>query len=171
MSTTPNDSGGSYADPAGSGGPYADTAESGGSYSAQGSTHTNDSHSTGSRSIGDIVGDIAKDLSTLMRQELELAKTEAKAEAVKAGKGAGMLAGAGVAAHIMLIILSLALVWLLDNWMPVELGALIVGVLWAIVAGVLAMQGKKNLQNIDPLETTQKTLKEDAQWAKAQKNS
>lgn len=129
------------------------------------------SHPSEGRSVGDIVGDITKDLTTLMRQEIELAKTEAKQDAAKAGKGAGMLAGAGVAAHLMLIFVSLALVYLLDNVMPVELAALIVGVLWAIIAAVLALTGKKQLQSMNKLETTQKTLKEDVQWAKAQKNN
>ncbi|MDQ3616589.1 MAG: phage holin family protein [Actinomycetota bacterium] len=151
-------------------GGHPDVDVSGGSHSATGVDATQP-HPSAGRSVGDIVGDITKDLTALMRQEIELAKTEAKREAAKAGKGAGMLGGAGVAAHVMLIFLSLALVYLLDNVMPVELAALIVGLLWAIVAGVLAMAGKKQLQNVNPqLEKTQRTLKEDAQWAKAQKN-
>ncbi len=130
------------------------------------------SHPSEGRSLGDIVGDIAKDLSALIRQELDLAKREAKAEATKAGKGAGLLGGAAVAGLLMLIFVSLALTYLLDNVMPVELAALIVGLLWAVVAGVLAMSGKKQLQNVNPgLETTQKSLKEDAQWARTQKSS
>lgn len=124
------------------------------------------------RSVGQIVGDIAQDLSNLMKQELELAKTEAKQEAVKAGKGAGMLAGAAVAGHIMLLFLSAALMFLLDNWMHTALAALIVGVLWGIGAAVLAIRGKKELQDVNPtLETTQQTLKEDVRWAKDMKNS
>ena len=124
------------------------------------------------RSLGDIVGDIARDLSTLVRQELDLAKTEAKQQVSKAGKGAGMLGGAGVAALLMLIFVSLALAYLLDNVMPVELAALIVALIWGAVAAVLGLAGKKRLQQTEPqLPTTQRTLKEDAQWAKAQKNS
>jgi uncharacterized membrane protein YqjE len=126
----------------------------------------------GDRSVGQIVGDIAKDLSTLVRQELELAKTEVKAEAAKAGKGAGMLGGAGVAAHIFLIFFSLFLVFLLENLMNFEWATLIVAVLWAVVAGILAMVGRGKLRDVDPkLETTTQTLKEDAQWAKTRKNS
>ena len=124
------------------------------------------------RSVGDIVGDIARDLSTLVRQELDLAKTEAKQQAAKAGKGAGLLGGAGVAALLMLIFVSLALTYLLDNVMPVELAALLVGLILAVAAAVLGLAGKKRLQQTEPqLPTTQRTLKEDAQWAKAQKNS
>lgn len=123
------------------------------------------------RSLGDIVGDIATDLTTLIKQELELAKTEAKDAAVKAGKSAGMFGGAGVAGLLMLISLTLTLIWLLDNWMPLELAAFILTIVWAAIAGVLALRGRTELKQMNPpLETTQQTLKEDVQWAKAQKN-
>ena len=123
------------------------------------------------RSLGQIVGDIATDLTTLVKQELALAKTELKEEATKAGKGAGMLGGAGVAGLLAAILASFALAYLLDNWMPVELAFLIVTLLWAIVAAVLAAKGKKELKNANPqLPETQQTLKEDAAWARAQKN-
>ena len=133
------------------------------------------------RSLGEIVGDITTDMSTLIRQEMDYAKTllqeevetaknEVKEEVAKVGKGAGMFAGAGVSALLMLIFVSLALTYLLDNWMPVELAALIVGVLWAIAAAVLAMSGRKKIKEANPqLPKTQQTIKEDVQWAKTQK--
>ncbi|KAA1428027.1 phage holin family protein [Nocardioides antri] len=124
------------------------------------------------RSLGDIVGDIANDLTTLVKQEIDLAKTEAKAEAAKAGKGVGLLGGAGVAGHLALLFLSLTLMYLLDSWMHTALAALIVTVLWLVVAAVMALVGRKELKSMNPkLETTQKTLKEDAAWAKELKNS
>ena len=123
------------------------------------------------RSVGDIVGDIAKDMSSLIRQEMELAKTELKDEAAKAGKGAGMFGGAGAAGYLTLFFLSFALTYLLGNWMPLEAGALITAVIWGIVAAVLAARGRKEIkQTTPPLPQTQRTLKEDAQWAKAQKS-
>jgi F0F1-type ATP synthase assembly protein I len=123
------------------------------------------------RSLGEIVGDISNDLTTLVKQELELARTELKAEATKAGKGAGMLGGAGVAGLLVAILASFALAYLLDNWMPVELAFLITALLWGIVAAVLASRGRKELKNANPqLPKTQQTLKEDAAWARAQKN-
>lgn len=126
----------------------------------------------GTRSLGDIVGDISRDLSTLVRQEMDLAKTEMKQEIGQLGKGAGLLGGAGVAGLLTLIFLSLALTWLLDNWMPIELAALIVGLVWAAVAGVLAVRGRSDIKEANPqLPTTQQTLKEDVRWAKEQKNS
>jgi F0F1-type ATP synthase assembly protein I len=123
------------------------------------------------RSLGDIVGDIADDLTTLVKQELELAKTEAKAEAAKAGKGAGLLGGAGAAGYLALVFLSLALMFLLDSWMHAGWAALIVGAVWGVAAAVMAMRGRKELKQMNPrLETTQRTIKEDVAWAKQQKN-
>jgi len=123
------------------------------------------------RSLGQIVGDVATDLSTLVRQELDLAKTEVKQEATRAGKGAGMLAGAGVAGNLMLVFLSLCLMFLLDNWMPIEVAALITAGVWLVVAAVLGSMGRKALNQSNPaLPETQRSLKEDAQWARQQKN-
>ncbi|HEX6578105.1 MAG TPA: phage holin family protein, partial [Jiangellaceae bacterium] len=119
------------------------------------------------RTLGDIVGEIAEDLSRLVRQEIDLAKTEAKQEVTKLGKGAGMLGGAGLAAHLLLLFGSVALMLVLGRAMPLDLAALIVAVVWAIVAAVLAARGRRQLQSFDPkLETTTQTLKEDVQWAK-----
>ena len=123
------------------------------------------------RSLGDIVSDVANDLSTLVRQELDLAKTEAKQEASRAGKGAGMLAGAGVAGHLVLLFLSVALMYLLDNWIPVEAAAVLVAALWLVVALVLGSAGRKALKTTNPqLPQTQRSLKEDAEWVKRQKS-
>jgi uncharacterized membrane protein YqjE len=123
------------------------------------------------RSLGEIVGDIADDLSTLVRQELDLAKTEVKQEATRAGKGAGMLAGAGVAGHLGLVFLSLCLMFVLNDAMPVEWAALIVAALWLLVAALLASSGKKTLAQTNPaLPQTQRSLKEDKQWAARQKS-
>ena len=122
------------------------------------------------RSIGEIVGDISKDMSTLIRQEMDLAKSELKQEVAKLGKGAGMFGGAGLAGFFTLFFLSLALTYLLDNWLPVELAALIVALLWGIAAAVLALRGRQEIKEANPqLPRTQQTLKEDVQWAKTQK--
>ena len=69
------------------------------------------------RSLGEIVSDISTDLTTLIKQEMDLAKVELKQEVAQAGKGAGMLGGAGVAGHLVLVFLSLAMTFLL----PLEL--------------------------------------------------
>jgi hypothetical protein len=123
------------------------------------------------RSLGDLVGEVADDLTRLFRQELELAKVEAKQEATKLGKGAGMLAGAGLAAHVVVLFLSVALMLLLGRVMDLDLAALIVAVLWAVVAGILASVGRQRLRSAQlTLEETKATLKEDVQWAKKLKD-
>jgi uncharacterized membrane protein YqjE len=123
------------------------------------------------RSLGEIFGDVANDLSTLIKQEMELAKVEIKEEARKAGKGAGLLGGAGLAGYMVLLFLSLTAVFALDEGLPLWLSALIVTAVWAIIAAVLAITGKSALQRSNPqLPKTQQTLKEDAAWARAQKS-
>ena len=123
------------------------------------------------RSLGQIVGDVAEDLSTLMRQELDLAKTEVKQEATRAGKAVGLLGGAGVAGHLALIFVSLCAMFVLNNAVPVELAALIVTAFWALVAAILALTGKKALAHTNPaLPETQRSLKEDAAWARHQRS-
>ena len=104
------------------------------------------------RSVGELLGDVTNDLSTLLRQEVELAKAELKETSVHAKAAGGMFAGAGVAGHLALIFLSLALWWALGDLLD-SLGwsALVVGVLWAGVAAVLATQGKKRMRRATPV--------------------
>jgi hypothetical protein len=111
-------------------------------------------------SLGELLGDVTRDLSTLMRQEVELAKAELKQSTSRAGKGAGMLAGAGVGGHFVLLFLSLALMWALGAIMALGWSALIVAVIWAIIAAVLASIGRKELKQIKGLPQTGETLSE-----------
>ena len=111
-------------------------------------------------SLGELLGEVTRDLSTLMRQEVELAKAELKQSATKAGKGGGMLAGAGVAGHFVLVFLSLALMFALGALMPLGWAAVIVAVIWAIIAAVLASIGRKNLKQIQGMPQTGETLSE-----------
>lgn len=111
-------------------------------------------------SVGALVSDISADLSTLMRQEVALAKAEVKQSATKAGKGAGMLGGAGLAGHFVLLFLSLALWMALASWFD-SLGwaALVTAVLWGIVAAVLAALGRKQLKEVEGTPRTADTAK------------
>ena len=136
-------------------------------------THTTQARSD-ERSLGEIVGDVATDLSTLIKQEMELAKTEMKQEAAKAGKGAGLLGGAGLAGFFTLMFLSMTIMWGIAELFDADhpwIGAVIVTILWGIAAAVLGLKGKKELKKANPqLPKTQQTLKEDAEWARAQKS-
>jgi uncharacterized membrane protein YqjE len=139
--------------------------------STSASSSPSDTRPEDDRSLGQIVSDVAQDLSTLVRQELDLAKTEVKQEASRAGKGVGMLGGAGVAGHLALVFISLCAMFLLNNAVPIEAASLIVTVFWLIVAAILALSGKKALDRTNPaLPQTQRSLKEDAAWVKQQKS-
>jgi len=122
-------------------------------------------------SLGSLVSHLTNDLGRLTRQELALAKAELRDEAKKAGKGAGMLGGAAVAGWMVLIFLSLTAMWALGEVMHLAWAALIVCVVWAIVAAVLAMAGRKELQEVSPTpDQTIESVKEDAKWLKTQNN-
>ena len=111
-------------------------------------------------SLGDLLGDVTRDLSTLMRQEVDLAKAELKQSASRAGKGGGMLAGAGVAGHFVLRFLSLAIWWALGTVMGLGWSAVVLAVLWGIIAAVLASVGRKQLNAIKGMPQTAETLQE-----------
>jgi Flp pilus assembly protein TadB len=111
-------------------------------------------------SLGDLLAEVTRDISTLMRQEVELAKAELRQSATKAGKGAGLFAGAGVAGHMTLLFLTIALWWALGYLVGNAWSALIVAVLWGIVAAVLALRGKKEMEAIRGIPDTVDTLKE-----------
>jgi len=118
-------------------------------------------------SVGELVSQLTTDLGQLTRQELALAKAELQAEAKKAGKGAGMLGGAAFAGWMVALFISLTVMWALDEAMDLIWAALIVAAVWALVAAVLAMTGRKELRELDPKpDQTVESLKEDAKWLK-----
>jgi len=124
------------------------------------------------RGVGELVKDLANQTSTLVRQEIKLAQAEVTQKGKLAGKGAGMMAGAAVAALLMLGALTALLIVVLDSFMALWLAIAIVTVLWAIVAAVLAQAGRSALQSATPpVPQTVETVKEDIQWAKTQTGS
>ena len=119
------------------------------------------------RSVGDLLGEITGDLSKLMRQEVALAKVEMKEEAAKAGKASGLLGGAGLVGYLVLVFLSLALMFALDNVMGIGWAAVITAVILGIISAVLFVVGRNKFKQVNPKpEQTVETLKEDVQWAK-----
>jgi uncharacterized membrane protein YqjE len=125
------------------------------------------------RPIGDLLKQLSEETTTLVRQELELAKAEVSEKGKKVGTGAGMFGGAGVAAFLGLGAITAALIAALDAAMPLWLAALIAGLLWMAVAGVLAQQGRNKVQEATPPVPEQATesVKEDVQWAKTRAQS
>ena len=120
----------------------------------------------GESSLGELVSNATRDLSTLLRSEVQLAKLELKREAVSAGKGAGMLGGAGVCGLFALIFLSIALAYAFSTFVPLGVGFLLVGVLYLLIAGVLALLAKKNFGRVGAPQKTLETVKDDLAWAK-----
>ena len=110
------------------------------------------------RSIGQILGDVSRDVSTLMRQEVALAKAEARQSAAQAGKGIGMLVGAGVAGLLFLAFLSVWAWWELGAQIGRSWSAMIVAVLWAIIAVILLTVGRSELKRVRGLQQTTDTL-------------
>lgn len=122
-------------------------------------------------SLPELVSRLSEQSSTLFRQELALAKTELRQEIRAAGKAGGIFGGAALTGFLALLLLSFAAAWALGDLSVLNpaLGFLIVGLVYAIVAGLLAMTGKSTAEDIDPsLPETQQSLKEDVQWAKNQ---
>ncbi|MGW9586109.1 phage holin family protein [Microbacterium sp. NPDC055455] len=112
-------------------------------------------------SLGDLVGEVSRDLSALMHKELELAKAELSESAKRAGKGAGLLGGAGYAGLMAVFFLSVALWWGLGDLID-SLGwsAVIVAVLWGIAAAILYAVGRKRLKTVQGAPKTVETVKE-----------
>jgi uncharacterized membrane protein YqjE len=117
-------------------------------------------------SLSELMGRLGEDVSSLVTTQLEIAKAELKQEATQGAKSAGLLGGGAFAGYIAVLLLSFALAWgindAIDNaWA----GFLIVGILWGIVAAVLATTGKKKLDEVRGPEATTAELKADAALA------
>jgi xanthine/uracil permease len=121
------------------------------------------------RSLGELFSELAQETSTLVRQEVNLAKTEMSHKASRAGKHIGVLAAGGAVAYAGLLAILAGVIVLLDNVMPLWASALLVGVVVAIVGYLLVRRALDALKREDfaPRETIE-TLKEDQQWAKDQ---
>ncbi len=111
------------------------------------------------RSLGELISEVTTDLSTLMRQEVDLAKAEIQQSARRAGKSAGLFGGSAVAGHFALLFLSIALWWAIGSAIGLGWSALVVGVLWGIAAAVLAASGRSSLKSIRGLPRTADTVK------------
>ena len=110
------------------------------------------------RSLGEVLGDVTRDISTLMQQELALAKAELRQSGSRAGKGIGLFAGAAVAGLLFLVFLSVSAWWGLGQFIGNEWSALVVAAVWVIVAVILALSGKKEMERIQGIPKTTETL-------------
>ena len=121
------------------------------------------------RSLGDLFSQLTHDLSTLLRQEVMLAKTELSQKASKAGKDVGFLAVGGAIAYAGFLVILAGIILALGLVLPWWASALIVGVVVAAIGYILIRKGQTALKQADltPKQTIE-TLKEDQQWAKEQ---
>lgn len=121
-------------------------------------------------SIPELLKQLSQETATLVRQEIDLAKAEVTERGKKAGVGAGMFGAAGIIGFLALAALTACFVLALATFMPGWLAALIVAAVYGAIAGVLAFRGKDKVQQATPpAPETVETIKEDIQWAKAQK--
>jgi uncharacterized membrane protein YqjE len=121
------------------------------------------------RSIGELFAELASDTSSLVRQEVTLAKAELTRNAARVGKQVGLLAVGGALGYAALLAIVAAAIMGLAEVIPAWVSALVVGVVFAIIAGWLITKALHSLRQMEiaPRQTIE-TLKEDAQWMKDQ---
>jgi uncharacterized protein YacL len=122
------------------------------------------------RSLGELFGDLSRQMSALVRQEIELARTEVTGKATAAARDVGIMgAGIGLLYAALLVLLGAAVLFLADQGVTPWLAAVVVGIVVAVVGGLLVMSGRQALASRDMAPNrTVETLKDDAEWAKEQ---
>ena len=125
------------------------------------------------RSLGELLKQLSQETTQLVHQELELAKAELQQKGKEAGAGAGMFGGAGALGLAALGALTACFILALNAVMPAWLAALLVAVIYGIIAFVLVKQGQARMKRATPPVPTQtiETVKEDVEWAKTQMRS
>ena len=119
------------------------------------------------RSLSELLSEVTSELGTLFRKEVELARVETSEQVSRAAKAGGMLGAAAVIGFLDLILFSFAAAWALSEIVPEGVAFLIVAIVFAIVAGALAVAGKKRIASVNPVPNqTVQTLKADVQVAK-----
>ena len=123
--------------------------------------------------VGELLKQLASETTTLVRQELDLAKAEMREKGRKAGPGVGMWGAAGAVGLAALGALTAFFILALDGAMPNWAAALVVAAVYGVIAAALYLKGKEKVEEAGPPipEQTKETLKEDVQWAKTQTRS
>jgi hypothetical protein len=121
------------------------------------------------RSLGELFSELANETTTLVRQEIQLVRTEMTQKATEAGKDVGMIGAGGALAYAGLLALIAALIIGLGELIPLWLSALIVGLVVVGIGYMLIQRGLTALKQIDPKpQQTIQTLQEDKEWVKEQ---
>jgi uncharacterized membrane protein YqjE len=134
---------------------------------------TTDQNELRERPTGDLLKELSDHTTVLVQQEIALAKAELAEKGKKAGLGAGMFGGAGLFGVFAFAALTTCIIAVLESPLSLWLAALIVAVVYAAVAGVLALQGRNKVkQAVPPVpEQATESVKEDVQWAKTRAKS
>ena len=129
----------------------------------------NDNRSLENKPLGDLFGDLASEMSNLVRQEVALARVEISQKAKHVGKNVGYLVVGGAVAYAAALAIIAAIIMLLGRYMPDWGAALLVGIIVAGIGWLLIGKALSALQETDmtPRQTVE-TLKEDAAWMKEQ---
>jgi hypothetical protein len=125
------------------------------------------------RSLGELFGKLSDETSTLIRQEMALARAELTEKGKEAGKGAGLFGGAGAVGLLGAGAITAGIILLLDLAIAAWLAAIIVGLIYVAVAAFLGLKGRDRIQAATPPvpEQTVDTVKEDVEWAKTRAQS
>jgi uncharacterized membrane protein YqjE len=125
------------------------------------------------RPTSELLRQLSDQTTALVRQEIELAKLEFREKGKKAGMGAGMFGGAGVLGLYAAGALTATIILALATFLPAWVAALIVTVVYAAIAGVLALRGKSEVKEATPPvpEQAVETTKEDVRWVKTRAQS
>ena len=125
------------------------------------------------RSIGELFGKLSSEMSTLIRQEMALARAEMTEKGKEAGKGAGLFGGAGAVGLLGAGAITAGIILLLDLAIAGWLAAIIVGLIYVAIAAFLGLKGRDRIQAATPPvpEQTVDTVKEDVEWAKTRAQS
>jgi uncharacterized membrane protein YqjE len=134
---------------------------------------TRDQDDLREQSTGDLLKQLSDHTTTLVKQEIDLAKAELTEKGKKAGAGAGMFGGAGLFAIFAFAAVTTCIIAALESPLSLWLAALIVAVVYAVIAGVLALQGRNKVREAGPPVPEQaiESSKEDVEWAKTQAKS
>jgi uncharacterized membrane protein YqjE len=134
---------------------------------------TQDQDDLREQSTGDLLKQLSDHTTTLVKQEIDLAKAELAEKGKKAGAGAGMFGGAGLFALFAFAAVTTCIIAALESPLSLWLAALIVAVVYAAIAGVLALQGRNKVREAGPPVPEQaiESSKEDLEWAKTRAKS
>lgn len=118
------------------------------------------------KTLGELVSLVSRDVSHLVRAEIDLAKVEITADIKRGGVGGGLLGGAGFFGYVALLFLSAAAAFAIAIVLPLWAGFAIIGGLYLLLAALLALMGISNFKKLNKVQRTKQSVQETIAWAK-----